>query len=270
MKREILLVEDDDSLNRAIGLKLVQEGYTVHCAVSVKEADALYHQHDVSFVICDIDLPDGNGLDFCLEVRKDSNVIFLFITASDTEADMMRGYQAGADDYIIKPFFLTALISKVNALMARYARENEPEVFVSGSITLSVFHNRVKKDGEYITLTAKEQKLLTFFMKNPMRILSKNQLLEAIWDIDGSFVDENTLAVNIRRLREKIEDDPSNPVYLKNVRGLGYIWEKSVKTEVGGGKRDEKRKSCFFRYLFDDYESVRNIRNECDTKRIRQ
>ena len=105
-------------------------------------------------------------------------------------------------------------------------------MLVSGSITLYIIQNRAKKEGEYLTLTAKEQSLLTFFMQNPMRILSKNQLLEAIWDIDGSFVDDNTLAVNIRRLREKIEDDPSNPEYLKNVRGLGYIWEKSVRAET--------------------------------------
>ncbi|MCM1146104.1 MAG: response regulator transcription factor, partial [Lachnoclostridium sp.] len=179
--------------------------------------------------------PDGNGLDFCRKIRKDSDVMFLFVTASDAEEDVLKGYQAGADDYITKPFFLSALISKVNVLMKRHLREKEPDMFVSGSITLYKTQNRVKKDGKYLTLTAKEQQLLAFFMQNPMRILSKNQLLEAVWDIDGSFVDDNTLAVNIRRLREKIEDDASNPEYLKNVRGLGYIWEKSVKNEVEKG-----------------------------------
>lgn len=96
----------------------------------------------------------------------------------------------------------------------------------SGSVKLYIDENRAQKNGEYLSLTANEQKLLTYFMQNPMRILSKNQLLEAIWDIDGNFVDDNTVAVNIRRLREKIEDDPSKPVIIKNVRGLGYIWEK--------------------------------------------
>lgn len=228
MSREILLVEDDESLNRAVSVKLQKEGYTVYSAFGIKEAAALYRQHKVSLMICDIELPDGSGLEFLRKVRKDSNVMFLFLTASDTEMDMLKGYQAGADDYITKPFFLTALISKVNVLMKRYLQEKEPDILVSGSITLDIISNRAQKDGEYLTLTAKEQSILTFFMQNPMRILSKNQLLEAIWDIDGSFVDENTLAVNIRRLREKIEDDPSNPVYLKNVRGLGYIWEKGV------------------------------------------
>lgn len=231
MSREILLVEDDDSLNRAVTVKLEKEGYTVHSAASVTEAEVLYRQHDIALMICDIDLPDGSGLDFCVKVREDSDVMFLFVTASDTESDVLKGYQAGADDYITKPFFLTALISKVNVLMKRHLQVKEPDMFVSGSIILYTLQNRVKKDGEYLILTAKEQRLLTFFMQNPMRVLSKTQLLEAIWDVDGNFVDDNTLAVNIRRLREKIEDDPSNPVYLKNVRGLGYIWEKSVRTE---------------------------------------
>ena len=111
--------------------------------------------------------------------------------------------------------------------MKRHFVGSRETVIRSGSIELFSYENRVKKNGQYLTLTANEQKLLSYFMQNPMRILSKNQLLEAIWDIDGNFVDENTLAVNIRRLREKIEDDPSNPVFLKNVRGLGYIWERT-------------------------------------------
>ncbi|MCM1388531.1 MAG: response regulator transcription factor [Bacillus sp. (in: Bacteria)] len=232
MGREILLVEDDESLNRAVSLKLEKEGYLVYPAATMKAAEDMHCLHEVSLIICDIDLPDGNGLDFCVRVRKDSDVMFLFLTASDTETDMLKGYRAGADDYITKPFYLTALVSKVNALMKRHLQEKEPDMLISGSITLYTAQNRTQKDGVYLKLTAKEQSLLTFFMQNPMRILSKNQLLEAIWDIDGSFVDDNTLAVNIRRLREKIEDDSSNPMYLKNVRGLGYIWEKSVKAKT--------------------------------------
>ncbi len=231
---EILLVEDDESMNRAVSLKLSREGYTVYRAASRSEADELYRMHPVQLVICDIDLPDGNGLDFCAHVRADSDVMFLFLTAFGTEEDMLKGYQAGADDYIAKPFYLAALISKVNAIMKRRVADIEPVILSSGSIALYLAENRVKKDGEYLALTAKEQRLLVFFMKNPMRILTKNQLLEAIWDIDGNFVDENTLAVNIRRLREKIEADPSQPSYLKNVRGLGYIWEKNVESNHGG------------------------------------
>lgn len=183
MPQEILLLEDDDSLNHAISLKLKKEGYTVHSAFTVKEALPLFQNKNLSLIICDISLPDGNGLDFCSRVRQESDILFLFLTALDREEDIMAGYRQGADDYITKPFSMAAL-------------------------------------------TAKEYSLLSFFMENPMHILSRNQLLEAIWDIDGNFVDENTLSVNIRRLREKIEDDPSAPAVLKNIRGLGYIWER--------------------------------------------
>lgn len=187
MNKGILLVEDDDSLNRAVSLKL----------------------------------------------RQESDVMFLFLTAMNTETDMAKGYALGADDYITKPFFLTALVSKVNAIMKRLSGDVQPDTIVSGSLSLNMSQKRVQKNGEYLSLTAKEQALLTFFMQNPMRILSKDQLLYAIWDSNDNFVDENTLAVGIRRLREKIEEDPSAPVYIKTVRGLGYIWEKECVQTCG-------------------------------------
>lgn len=139
---------------------------------------------------------------------------------------MINGYEAGADDYITKPFSLMVLISKVHAIMKRQPAE-EKQILTSGDVTLYLKENQARKNGAYLALTANEQKLLSYFMQNPMHILSKNQLLEALWDADSNFVDENTIAVNIRRLREKIEDDPSSPSYIKNVRGLGYIWERN-------------------------------------------
>lgn len=232
MGKEILFIEDDDSLNRAVSLKLSKEGYTVYSAMSIEEAEKQWRLHKATLVICDIDLPDGNGLSFCAKLRQESDVVFLFLTAMGTETDMMKGYAVGADDYITKPFFLSVLISKVNAIMKRYSGRAAQDALVSGGIILFPEEMRAKKDGEYLNLTAKEYKLLAFFMKNPMRILSRNQLLEAIWDIDEAFVDENTLAVNISRLRKKIEDDPAEPAYLKNVRGLGYIWEKKCSGAV--------------------------------------
>lgn len=229
MQEIILIVEDEESINRAVSAKLAKEGYTVYSAASVKEAEDMYRQYSVELIICDINLPDGSGLDFCEFVRKENDIMFLFLTALDTEIDMINGYEAGADDYITKPFSLAVLCEKVKAIMRRRGgRENE-NVIVSGSITLFLSENRAKKDGEYLNLTANEQKLLIYFMENPGRILSKNSLLSAIYDIDGNFVDENTLAVNIRRLREKIEKDPSKPSIIKNVRGLGYIWEEDCR-----------------------------------------
>ncbi len=225
MPQEILLLEDDDSLNHTVSLKLKREGYTVRSAFTVKEAFILFRQFSPSLIICDITLPDGNGLDFCSRIRQESDVLFLFLTALDREEDMMAGYRQGADDYITKPFSLSVLASKVNALLKRFPAEL-PKTIVSGNITLYSEEKRAAKDGANLTLTAREYSLLAFFMENPMRVLSRRQILESIWDIEGSFVDENTLSVNIRRLREKIEDDPSSPTLLKNIRGLGYIWER--------------------------------------------
>ncbi len=225
MPQEILLLEDDDSLNHSISLKLKKEGYAVHSAFTVKEALSFFHNKNFSLIICDVSLPDGNGLDFCSRVRQESDVLFLFLTALDREEDIVAGYRQGADDYITKPFSMAALTAKVGALLKRFPTD-APKSIVSGDITLFPQEGRVVKGNQNLALTAKEYSLLSFFMENPMRILSRNQLLEAIWDIEGNFVDENTLSVNIRRLREKIEDDPSAPVILKNIRGLGYIWER--------------------------------------------
>lgn len=225
MSQEILLLEDDDSLNHSVSLKLKKEGYTVYSAFTVEDALDFFQNKNLSLIICDISLPDGSGLDFCSQVRKESDILFLFLTALDREEDIVAGYRQGADDYITKPFSLPVLVSKVNALLKRFPSE-DPQAVISDNITLFPEEKRAMKNGVYLNLTAKEYSLLSFFMENPMRILSKNQLLEAIWDIDGNFVDENTLSVNIRRLREKVEDTPSAPVLLKNVRGLGYIWER--------------------------------------------
>ena len=238
MKQDILLVEDDRSLNRAVSLKLLREGYEVKTAFTLKQACELCRAEMPAFIICDIGLPDGSGLDFCIELREAGHdIMFLFLTALDTEIDMINGYEAGADDYVTKPFSLAVLISKVNAMMKRNSRgsggsdSSGSDIIRAGDIILNLRENCVYKDSRRISLTANEYKLLVYFMENPMKILSRNQLLEAIWDIDGSFVDDNTLAVNIRRLREKIEKEPSKPEIIKNVRGLGYIWERKCERQ---------------------------------------
>ena len=186
---------------------------------------ALCRSRRPDMVICDVGLPDGSGVELCREIRKNSDVVFLFLTALDTESDILRGYGAGADDYMTKTFSLDVLVSKVNVLTKRI-RPEDAQSLDSDAIVYLLSENRVMKNGTYLSLTAKEQKLLLYFMENPRKVLSKNRLLESLWDIDGDFVDDNTLAVNIRRLREKIEEDPSHPEMIKNIRGLGYIWNK--------------------------------------------
>lgn len=248
MSKEILLVEDEKSLNRAVSVKLAKEGYQVHSAETIEQARVLYKSGNIQMIICDIGLPDGSGLDFCTEIRDAErgndtrkSTVFLFLTAMDTEMDIINGYEAGGDDYVTKPFSLAVLLSKVNAIMERYGSGAQDDAagekaahwhtIRSGDIVMDLHENRARKGGEYLNLTANEQRLLLYFMENPMKVLSKNQILEAVWDVDGSFVDDNTVAVNIRRLREKIEDDPSTPSAIKNIRGLGYIWERECEKQ---------------------------------------
>ena len=227
MDRKILLVEDDEDLRLSIGRKLERSGYSVYDAADLKQARRLFKEKQVPLILCDIDLPDGSGMDLCAELRLHSDVLFLFLTAMDTEEDMIRGYAVGADDYITKPFYPEVLVQKVNAMFARGDKGSEKTKIVCDKITLYTEEKKALKDGENLNLTAREYALLEYLMMNPMRILSKNQVLGAIWDKEEAFVDENTLAVNVRRLREKIETDPSNPEYIKNMRGLGYIWERN-------------------------------------------
>ena len=227
MDREILLVEDDEDLRLSISRKLEQSAYKVYEAAGFKQACRLYEQYPVPLILCDIDLPDGSGLDLCRKLRENSDVLFLFLTAMDTEEDMIQGYAVGADDYITKPFYPEVLVSKVNAMFARGDKSEEKTKIVCDTIVLYTDEKRAQKDGADLNLTAREYALLEYLMTNSMRILSKNQVLGAIWDKEEAFVDDNTLAVNIRRLREKIETDPSHPEYIKNMRGLGYIWERN-------------------------------------------
>ena len=224
--KNILLLEDDESLNRGISFKLKKEGYTVFSAYDIATAKELFKQNDINLIVSDINLPDGTGLEFCQEIRENSDVFIIFLTALDTEIDIVNGYDVGGDDYITKPFSLIVLISKVNALMRRVKTNRSVDKLVSGSVTFYPEEMRVTKNNEEVVLSKNELKLLKYLMENAKQIVTKEQLLSALWDIDGQFVDENTVAVNIRRLREKVEDTPSRPNYIKNVRGIGYIWNE--------------------------------------------
>ena len=220
---QILLIEDEENLNRGISLKLEKEGYQVYSAYGVKQGMQILKEQNIDLIICDITLEDGNGLDFCREIRKTSQVHFIFLTALDQEIDVVMGYEAGADDYMVKPFSLAVLISKVNAIFKRLAGDGEDRI-ISGDVVFYQKEMKVLVRGVETSLTKNELRLLLILMEHPKQILSKNQLLEQMFDINGDFVDENTVAVNIRRLREKIEENPSEPIYIKNVRGIGYVW----------------------------------------------
>lgn len=222
MKKTILLLEDDKNLNRGITMRLEKEGYHVLSAFGVSQAEELMEQNMVQLIISDITLEDGNGIDFCCRLRKTSGVHLIFLTALDQEMDIVNGYDAGADDYMTKPFSLMVLVSKVHALMKR-VEVAETAYLNSGEIRVSLQKMKAWRGQKQIPLSKKEMQLLIFFLENPKQILSREQIAEAVWDVDGQFVDDNTVPVNISRLKGKLEDDG-----IQNVRGMGYIWTKEV------------------------------------------
>lgn len=225
--KTILLLEDDESLNRGITLKLQKEGYQVLSAYGVTQAKELFAAKGADLIISDITMDDGNGMDFCMEVRKKSNVFIIFLTALDTEIDIVNGYDAGADDYITKPFSLMVLISKVNAFMRRI-EVSDTNVLASGLVEVHCNEMKAYKNGKELLLSKKELQILVYLMEHARQIVSKEQILEAIWDVDGQFVADNTVAVNISRLRNKLCEGRDTQEYIKNVRGIGYLWTAEI------------------------------------------
>lgn len=225
MKKTILLLEDDENLNRGITMRLEKEGYQVLSAFGMSQAEELMRQHEVHLIITDITLQDGNGREFCRRVRAHSSVYLIFLTALDEEIDVVSGYDLGADDYITKPFSLMVLVSKVHALMKR-VDVAEAVYLSSGGIRVSLREMKVWRGQDLLFLSKKEMQLLIFFLENPKQIFSKEQIADAVWDMDGQFMDDNTVPVNISRLKRKLDNDG-----IQNVRGIGYIWTKEVSKE---------------------------------------
>lgn len=224
----ILVVEDDENVNRGITFSLKKAGYTVFSAGTIKEARKFADVNKMDIVICDVNLPDGSGFDFVSWIRENQNTYIICLTALDQEIEQVMGYEAGADDYITKPFSLSVLLLKIAAYINRKKGTDARREIVSKDIRVSTVEMKVFVKGEEVCMTKNEWKMLSLFLQHPKHVLSKKQILENIFDIDGEYVDENTVAVNIRRLREKIEEDPANPLYLKNIRGLGYVWNQEV------------------------------------------
>ena len=202
--------------------KLEKEGYEVLSAFSVKEAEEQFQKGKLDLIISDITLPDGNGMDFCREVRKRSDVYIIFLTALDQEVDIVNGYDCGADDYITKPFSLLVLISKVNACMRRTEKQSG-QILISGDLEVHCHTMQVYRNRDAIVLSKKEIQLLICLMEHAGTVLTKEQILERVWDKDGQFVDDNTVTVNISRLKNKLDTNA-----IENIRGLGYIWTGTV------------------------------------------
>ena len=218
-----MLLEDDENLNRGIVLKLQKEGYQVFSAFQISEAEKLFDENRIDLVISDITLPDGNGLEFCRKIRNKSKVFVLFLTAMDSEIDMVNGYDAGADDYITKPYATKELVARIRSALRRH---EEPKVVTDPSFTigdLSIYPDRheVRVAGEAVDLTKKEFDLLLFLAKNKNRVLKREEILEKVWGY-GYAGKTNIVDVYIRYLRSKI-DEKIGKKYIHTVRGIGYV-----------------------------------------------
>ncbi len=222
---KILMIEDDLSLINGLSFAVKKHGYELDIARTCLEADEIWSDGKYDLVILDVSLPDGSGFDICKKIRDTSKVPIIFLTAADEETDIIMGLDIGGDDYITKPFKLAVLMSRINALLRRSNNFSQADTELnSNGIKVQLLKGRVYKNGKQIDLTASEYKLLCLFMQNPDIVLSSEQILSKLWDCSENYVDNNTLTVYIRRLRTKIEDDPSKPKMVLTVRRMGYKW----------------------------------------------
>lgn len=222
---KIFLIEDDLSLINGLSFAIKKQGYELDIARTICEADTIWADGKYDLVILDVSLPDGSGFDICQKIRQTSKVPIIFLTAADEETDIIMGLDIGGDDYITKPFKLAVFMSRINALLRRSNNFSQTDAeLISNSIKIQPLKGQVYKNGEQLELTANEYKLLRLFMENPDRVLSPEQILSRLWDCNENYVDNNTLTVYIRRLRTKIEDDPSEPKRIITVRRMGYKW----------------------------------------------
>ncbi|WP_218918452.1 response regulator transcription factor [Paenibacillus durus] len=221
--KTLLIVEDDRSLNKGIALTLSQNDLTIHQAYDLAAAKQIMTSHKIDLIILDINLPDGSGLDYCEQLRRTSQVPVIFLTSNDMESDIVTGFGLGGDDYITKPFSLMVLRARVMAVLRRTDPYRKDTVAI-GPFFLDFGKMEYYKHGRPLILSKTEQKLLRVLVANTGNILTREQLIDKTWSQDAEFVDENALTVAIKRLRSKLEDEPSSPRYIKTVYGLGYMW----------------------------------------------
>ena len=218
----VLLVDDDTSIVSNLRTFLNQEGFQVTSANNQKETIDLLDsgQYHFDLALIDVSLPDGSGFSLCSAIKANSDIPVIFLTASDDEYSVVAGLDLGADDYISKPFRPRELISRMNSVLRRYHRGSQPLEY--HELKADTVRGLVYKNNMELTLSALEYRLLLLFLSNQGIVLTRSRLLDELWDMAGEFVNDNTLTVYIKRLREKIEADPAHPEYIKTIRGLGY------------------------------------------------
>ena len=219
----VFLLVDDGAIGMALSYSLGSEGYDVTLAKSITEAKDIIKRQTFAIYILDLTLPDGSGYDICKIVKEQGDYPVIFLTAYDDEANVVMGFDFGADDYISKPFRLKELLARIKSVLRRYSKDSADGIINIKNVKINTNEARVFKNGEEIILTAMEYRLLLTMLNNRGIVLTRNRLLEDIWDVEGDFVNDNTLTVYIKRLRNKIEDNPAEPKIIKTVRGMGYI-----------------------------------------------
>ena len=219
----ILLVEDDDQIASYLGELLRAEGFDTQISGSKKEAGECLLAQAFDLVLLDVSLPDGNGFSICAEIKREYEIPVIFLTASGDEYSVVAGLDMGADDYIAKPFRPRELISRIRSVLRRCKKEQR--ILSCGDLRVNVSSATVTKGEKELFLSALEYRLLLLLLQNKGQILTRNQLLEEIWDASGEYVNDNTLSVYMKRLREKIEENPQNPRLLHTIRGIGYRME---------------------------------------------
>ena len=223
---KVLMIEDDSTISFGVKYALEQEGFNVDISKNLESGRENLSKNRYNIILLDVMLPDGTGYELCQEVRESSEVPIIFLTACDEEVNIVMGLDIGGDDYITKPFRVRELISRIKAVLRRKGEvdEDNKKVVRFGDLSIHMLEARVYKKDEEIYLTSVEYKLLLILIQNKNIVLSRTQILEKLWDVTYDFVNDNTLTVYIKRLREKIEDDPSNPKKIITMRGLGYKW----------------------------------------------
>ena len=222
---DIFLLEDDDAIAMGLSYSLENEGYTVTVAKSVSQALEIINKKNFSMYLLDLTLPDGSGYSVCKRIKEIGDFPVIFLTAYDDEVNVVMGFELGADDYITKPFRLKELLVRIKSVFRRYSNDSGDGKIKVKDLVVNTNEAKVYKNRNEIVLTAMEYRLLLILLNNRGCVLSRTQLLENIWDVAGDFVEDNTLTVYIKRLRDKIEENPTEPEYIKTIRGLGYIIE---------------------------------------------
>ncbi len=219
----ILLVEDDKTIAMGLEYSLIEEGHSVILCHNLAEGKRALSEQKTDLCIFDLTLPDGSGYELCKQARTQWDLPVIILTACDEEVNVVMGLELGADDYITKPFRIRELMARIHTVMRRYRKDaSSNNIIELGSIRINTMEAKVYKNGQEVSLTALEYRLLLIFAQHEGQVLTRNQLLEGIWDVAGDFVNDNTLTVYIKRIREKLEEDPQNPIIIKTVRGLGY------------------------------------------------